>query len=167
MSRIRRKSNGSIKNIYVHFAVITLVLTAGLAMFAEGENAKVREQAKAQEDKPEEDAITKAAQGKQANEIEVRDASTLAGSFGDSGGSGIQSHSYAAASAMGDMVGSIGRIGQIPSHVIGQLPAGMSAEEWLALNARRAKANEDEQPTESQINDLVAQSQARAGKASE
>jgi len=166
MSRIRRKSNGSVKNIYLHFAVITLVLTATLAMFAQGETAEVAEQGGVQDDNPEEDAITKAAQGKQANEIQVRDPATLAGSFGEGGG-GIVSHAYAGASAMGDMVGGVGRMAQIPNNVIGRLPAGMTAEDWLAQQVRRNEAQASEQATEAQVDDLIAQSQARAGKASE
>lgn len=166
MSRIRKKRNTSVKDIYLHFAVITLVLTGGLAMFAEGENAQVEAEALAAQQQPEEDAITQAARGKEINEIQVRDPITLAGSFGDAAGS-IRSHAYASASKVGDMVGNIPNLAQLPANVIGQLPPGMTAEEWLALNARRAQAAAAEQATEDQIEDIIAQSQLRSGKASE
>lgn len=146
--------------MYQHFAVVTLVITAAVAMFADGEQREAV--AATAVDKP--DAIDLAAQGRQANTIKVSRQATQ-GSFGDelpTGGYGFADDG--ANSGTSSIVGGsdgIGAIATIPANLTP--PAGMSRTAWEALQRRRAKTQASEQATPQQISDLVAQSAARSG----
>ena len=162
----RTKTDGpSLKKMSVHFAVVTLVLTAALAMFAQEHNPAEALDASHVDDQPV-DEIAAAAQGKSTNKITVASPRTVQGSFGPDrppshGGGYVAANDdggYALASAQA------AGAPPVPG-AIGPLPEGMTLEEWLALHAAPQPGGPLAGPSQAQIDSLIAQSQLRSGSA--
>lgn len=161
MSRSIRKSRASQARMYQHFAVVTLVITAAIAMFADGSQPEAV--AATAVDKP--DAIDLAAQGKDANAIKVTEGAAK-GSFGSdiaTGGYGFAEEVGGGYDQLADSAGdAIGYVASIPA-TLGPAP-GMSRAAWEEQR-RRAQPRAEDQATPQQISDLVEQSRARSGLA--
>ncbi|TYC90710.1 hypothetical protein [Novosphingobium sp. BW1] len=143
--RTSRASAGklSLKQMSVHFAAITLVATGLLAVFADGERSKAALAAAAAHEADAEDAIGKAAKGAAKNLITIRPRRDTAGQFSpDPVRRPIPSGemSYARAHEVRHEPGYEPGPDLLPTSPLAQtaspanLPAGMTLEEWLALN---------------------------------
>ncbi|KHK91216.1 hypothetical protein [Novosphingobium malaysiense] len=153
--------------MYTHFAVVTLVITFMVALFADGERKAEAAESAAQEDAQKPDQVDLAVQGKDANKIQIASTSRVVGSFGpDTGGS----HSYGGgtySSSFDDFPSgahaAMGSFGDMADVV---LPANMTPEKWNELiEKRRKREAEEEQARQEDIDDMIALSRQRAGAA--
>ncbi|MBH0113034.1 hypothetical protein I5E68_08740 [Novosphingobium sp. YJ-S2-02] len=163
----RTKSDGpSLKKMSVHFAVITLALTAVLAMFAQEHNPGSGHDEPVGEEQPV-DEIAAAAQGQSSNQIAIASPRAVKGSFGPDRAISRGGGSIAAYDDGGYAQASSSATGGVPvPGAIGPLPEGMTLEEWLALHASPEQGMAQVGATQAQIDALIAQSQLRSGAAS-
>ncbi len=156
--------------MYRHFAVISLALTAGLAMFADSDNREAFEDHIA-----ENAAAQKSAPKKVASNF--TDNRKDSGSFGEEAGSvsagkasafiGEEDTIAGAELVAGNQVTMVpGEPDTLPDSVVDGVPPGMSPEEFRALQARRkqqkAAASSSNEPSASEIAAMVAASKARS-----
>ncbi|MCJ2181685.1 hypothetical protein MTR62_03030 [Novosphingobium sp. 1949] len=141
MSRIHKRQGAragiSLKTMSMHFAVVTLAVTAGLAMFADDERtpdvgggAAIAQASTTA--RP--DAISRAVHGESANSI-VNRTNETPGSFGPDEGPSAASanYGYAQSAGAGYEMGSTLPPGLSPYALPTSLPPGMTLEQWLAL----------------------------------
>lgn len=174
MTRLNKTQAVSTARMYRHFAVVTIVVTALIALFADGE----KREAVAATAMPKPDAIELAAQGKDTNQIKVGSRNAASGEFGGdsdggssdggssgggwSGGSAISDDLSDLASNARGVAGLGSSLTQLPGP-----PEGMSAEDWASRQVRRQKNLQDTQASKADITDLIAQSRMRSGSGSD
>lgn len=156
--------------MYRHFAVISLTLTAGLAMFANSGSHDAFE-----------GQIAENAQSKNAAPKKVasnfKDNRTGGGSFGQEAGSvtGGGSAFYGSDDIVGPELVAASQVTVVsnepevlPDGAVNGLPPGMTAEEIRAWQARHRKTgpavSASSEPSASDIAAMVAASKARSGK---
>ncbi|MCB2076592.1 MAG: hypothetical protein KDE55_02725, partial [Novosphingobium sp.] len=174
MSRIAKSPTFDPK-VYRHFAIITVIATGCLALFADGENKEyVREQTElnqsASEARKEQEAKGKAEAEKGMAFKDGR--STGMGFSGDPGPPTSSSTGYAkakvASTAAFRQVASQGRqLIERDSRLPDILPPGMSKEEFQQLLAKRkaaAKVMEVEEPSENDLESILDASRRRSGE---
>jgi hypothetical protein len=185
MSRSNRKIPVTTAKMYRHFAVLTLAITAAIAMFAQGE----KDEAAAAPATQGYDEVDLAARDPQTNRIAVSPVVARRGQFGDDAHAGFDSSAVLEASnddSLGS--GSEGGMGagaaadirgMAESALAQSLPANssnaggsglpqvrppeMSKEEWEALLARKRRDAALQKPDAGQVADMLSASRERAG----
>jgi len=152
-------------NVFRHFAVITLVVTVLVALFAGGADpaAQAVESAATQDDAEPVDAIQLAADGKNTNGIKVREKTRLSTGWGSDDVSTTITSGYDAAAAGIDEFGATASsaIAQIPGNIASGPPPGVSQEEWERLQSKRKGLGE--RASQDQIDQMIRQSSLRSG----
>lgn len=169
MARLNKTQAVSTARMYRHFAIVTIVVTALIALFADGE----KREAVAATAMPKPDAIELAAQGKATNRIKVGSRNATSGEFGGDSDGGTSNGGWSGSSALSDdlsdLAGSARGVAGLGSSLT-QLPGppeGMSAEDWASRQVRRQKNLQDTQASKADITDLIAQSRMRSGSGSD
>lgn len=172
MSRIARtRAKSSQARMYTHFAVVTVVATAVIAMFAKSEDHSDAAETMAEAEAGQPDQVDLAAQGKQVNQIQVRERNSeqLAGSFGpDNMGGGFSGDSYV--SGMRDYsynpTSTARSLHDLPD--VGSLTPNMTPEKWNEILERRRKElleQQQEAVRQEDIDSMIALSRQRSGSA--
>lgn len=124
----------SLKAMSIHFAAVTLVVTAMLAVFSENERSAAAAST-GEPEAPKEDAITKTAHGEAVNGIVIKQPRETTGEFGPDQAPPRASGSIAYAEEHEPGYEPLGPpTGKPPRLLPAALPPGMTLEEWLALH---------------------------------
>lgn len=151
--------------VFRHFAVITIVVTVLVALFATGGDSGTEavESSAGQDVSTQPDAIQLAADGKDANGIKMRDTSTVNTGWGSDDVSSTITSGYEAAQTGVDEFGAIAgsALAQLPGDIASGPPPGMSREEWERLQAKRKGLGE--RASQDQVERMIRQSSLRSG----
>ena len=150
----------------MHFAVVTIAVTAAIALLADGTNRAdgTRPTQTAAAGGP--DAIDLAVQGKNANTIKLGSATGMVGSlqFYDVEAqpeSAFDSSISDFADQAGEAIGSLGPIASVPE--VRGLVANMTPEKWNEILEKRRKGEMNEEVTREDVDTLLEASRERSG----
>lgn len=173
MSRMNRKVPLTTAQMYRHFAVITLVITAALAMFAQGEQDDAK--ASPTPAPPPYDAVDLAVRDPRVNRIAISPQVARQGEFGDDDDRAADeapSFTGSGTATEADIQSMAARATAIPAPPVAAVsvtagteapPPGMSKEEWEALQARKRRQALPEKADPQTVADMLAASRDRAG----
>ncbi|MEJ2409735.1 MAG: hypothetical protein P8Y58_03270 [Novosphingobium sp.] len=151
----------------MHFAVVTIAVTAAIALLADGSNRASDAKAAEQTATGQPDAVDLAIQGKDINKIKRRSATGMTGSlqFDDSAEVHIENTLDTGfddfAIDTGDSLGSMRSFATLPE--VRGLMANMTPEKWNEILEKRRKGEMDEEVRREDIDRLVAESRERSG----